>query len=89
MTPLIVKLLKVTLLVTDLNTVPSEQNSYWGGGGGDGLPIVFLLIQYNVIKETYYSLTIIGGGGGSSFRHSAGVKMKFDKLIQYAIYICL
>ena len=34
--------------------VPSERNSYWGR------PIVFLLIQYTVIKETYYSLTIIG-----------------------------
>ena len=26
-----------------------------------GLPIVFLLIQYTVIKETYDSLRIIGG----------------------------
>ena len=28
-----------------------------------GLPIVSLLIQYTVIKETYLSLTIIWGGG--------------------------
>ena len=32
-----------------------------GGGGGGWLPIVFLLIQYTVIKEAYYSLTIIWG----------------------------
>ena len=38
--------------------MPSEQNSY---GGGGGLPIVFLFIRYTVIKETYYSLTTIGG----------------------------
>ena len=31
-----------------------------------GLFIVFLLIQYTVIKETYYSLKIIWGGGSSS-----------------------
>ena len=48
-----------------------------------GLPIVFLLIQYTVIKETYYSLTIIGGGGGSShpslprFRR-AGIQKLFN-----------
>ena len=28
---------------------------------GGGLPIVFFLIHYNVIKETYFSLTIIWG----------------------------
>ena len=37
--------------------MPLERNSY----GGGGLPIVFLLIQYTVIKETFYRLAIIGG----------------------------
>ena len=39
-----------------LISVPSERNSYFGGGG---VPIVFFLIHYTVIKETYYSLAIV------------------------------
>ena len=49
-------------MVLELKSVQSERNSYGGGGGGGGwLPIVFFLIQYTVIKETYYSLAIIEG----------------------------
>ena len=44
------------------NPVPSERNFFRGGGGGEGLPIVYLLIRQTVIKETYHSLKIIGGG---------------------------
>ena len=44
---------------------------------GGGLPIEFLLIQYTVIKETYYSLTTIGGNywGTSQNAHLNTLKL--------------
>ena len=53
-----------SLLFTNF-PVPSEQNSYRGGGG---LPVALIPTQFTVVTEIYYSLTIIGG---SSHPHPA------------------
>ena len=54
---------KLTINRTSKNAKQCRRNEIHIGGGGSGLPIVYLLIKYTVIKEAYYSLAIIGSDG--------------------------